>query len=47
MRGSIREAYFINTPLSIGRKTADGALMLLFPAMCGLTPQVSHYALIR
>ncbi|RSH93787.1 hypothetical protein EHS25_006435 [Saitozyma podzolica] len=32
-------AYYANSPREVGRRTADGALMLLLAAMRGLTPQ--------
>jgi len=34
-------AYYANSPLAVGQRTADGALMLILAAMRGMTPQVS------
>ena len=33
--------YYCNAPLVVGRRTADGAIMLLLAAMRGLVSQVS------
>jgi hypothetical protein len=34
-------AYYCNSPIAVGRRTADGAIMLLLAAMRGLVSQVS------
>ena len=36
-----RGAYYCNSPIAVGRRTADGAIMLLLAAMRGLVSQVS------
>jgi len=37
-----RGAYYCNSPIAVGRRTADGAVMLLLAAMRGLVSQVSR-----
>jgi glyoxylate reductase len=40
-------AYYCNSPIAVGRRTADGAIMLLLAAMRGLVSQVSFPSIIE